>query len=136
MIDTTLKMNNALEPQKPRTQSPPCFKEPSHTTIDSDANYSNDALQEFFEGTDAKIDDPDLIHRKALLLKQNPMTLTNQLVSKWRVYGAQLSLNDCFETRDPKTMRSVWHVKVGIPDKSLFAQGSHMQKAQARFIAS
>ena len=31
---------------------------------DSDANYSNEALKMIFEGTDAKIDDEELLNRK------------------------------------------------------------------------
>ena len=45
-------------------------------------------------------------------------------------------LNDCVETRDPKTLRSVWHVKVGLPQKNLIGHASHQQKATARFLAT
>jgi hypothetical protein len=54
---------------------------------DSDANYSNEALQAFFLGSDAKIDDINLVNKKVLVSKQTPLTLVNQLVAKWKVYG-------------------------------------------------
>ena len=84
--------------------------------LDSDANYSNESLQEFYYGTDSRIDDEDLANKKHLISKQNPLSLLNQLISKWKSHGSKLNLNDCFETRDPKTSRSVWHVKVALPD--------------------
>lgn len=92
---------------------------------DSDADYSNEALQQIFEGTDAKLDDTELINKKSLVAKQNPLSLINQLVAKWKEHGKSLILNDCIETRDPKTMRAVWHVKVGLPEKDLFGKASH-----------
>jgi hypothetical protein len=45
--------------------------------VSSDANYSNKALADFFSGKDAKIDDPALMSKKNLVLKQNPLSLIN-----------------------------------------------------------
>ncbi len=104
--------------------------------VDSDVNYSDEALMEFFKGTDAKIDDPDLVNKKQLTAKQNPLSLVNQLVSKWKQHGSGINLNECWETRDPKTSRSVWHVKVGVAETNKFGVGSDQVKTQAKFLAT
>lgn len=74
-------------------------------SADSDADYTNEALTEFFKGTDAKIADPDLVNKKQLIAKQNPLSLVNQIISKWKRYGSSINLNECWETKDPKTSR-------------------------------
>jgi len=88
--------------------------------VDSDVNYSDEALAAIFASKDAKIDDPDLAQKKHLLAKQNPLSLVNQIISKWRKHGSSINLNECWETRDPKTSRSVWHVKVGVAEIEKF----------------
>lgn len=104
--------------------------------MDSEANYSNEALQDFFDGTDSKIDDEGLLNKKALIAKQNPLSLINQLSAKWKPYGSQINLLDCYETRDPKTLRSVWHVRISLTEKRISVEAQHQQKATARFLAS
>jgi hypothetical protein len=91
---------------------------------------------EFFKGTDTKIADPELVNKKHLTAKQNPLSLVNQLISKWRQYGSSINLNECWETRDPKTSRSVWHVKVGIAEIGKFGVASDYVKTQAKFLAT
>lgn len=103
---------------------------------DSDADYTDEALTEFFRGTDAKITDPDLVNKKQLTAKQNPLSLVNQLISKWRQHGSSINLNECWETRDPKTSRSVWHVKVGVAELGKFGVASDYVKTQAKFLAT
>lgn len=74
--------------------------------------------------------------KKDLVAKQNPLSLVNQLVSKWKPYGAKISLNEFWETRDPKTLRSIWHSKVGIADLKKVGVGSDTVKSQAKFLAT
>jgi hypothetical protein len=93
-------------------------------------------LKQLVSNDDAEIDDPELFNKKDLLNKQNPLSLMNQLGAKWRAHGNNISLNDCFETRDAKTSRSVWHYRVGIKDLNLFGQASHNQKKVAQFMAA
>lgn len=57
-------------------------------------------------------------------------------MAKWKEHGKELMLNDCIETRDPKTLRAVWHVKVGLPHRDLLGKASHQQKASARYLAT
>jgi hypothetical protein len=103
---------------------------------DSDANYSNEALQAFFLGSDAKIDDINLVNKKVLVSKQTPLTLVNQLVAKWKVYGVQIKMNEFWETRDPTTMCSVWHCKVGLQDHNLIGHASDCSKNTAKYLAT
>ena len=96
--------------------------------VDSDANYSDEALAEFFSGSNARIDDPDLAQKKNLLAKQNPLSLVNQIISKWKQHGSAINLNESWETRDPMTSRAVWHVKVGITEIGKFGVASDYVK--------
>ena len=104
--------------------------------VDSDVNYSDEALAEFFRGTDTKIDDPELVNKKQLTAKQNPLSLVNQLITKWKLHGSMINLNECWETRDIKTSRSVWHAKVGLAEVGRFGVASDHAKNQAKFLAS
>ena len=45
-------------------------------------------------------------------------------------------MNEFWETRDPKTMMSVWHCKVGIPELNLVGVGSDYRKDTAKFFAA
>ena len=45
-------------------------------------------------------------------------------------------MNECWETRDPKTSRSVWHVKVGVAEFGKFGIASDLVKTQAKFLAT
>ena len=52
--------------------------------IDSDSDYSIEALQMIQEGTDAKIDDEELLgSKKGLTIKGTPFALLNALYQKW-----------------------------------------------------
>lgn len=93
---------------------------------DSEANYSNEALQDFFDGKDCKIDDENLCNMKGLIAKQNPLSLINQLMSKWKPYGSSINCNDCYETRDPKTMRAIWHVRISLPELNIAVEAKHL----------
>ena len=51
---------------------------------DSDSDYSIEALQMIQEGTDAKIDDEELLgSKKGLTIKGTPFALLNALYQKW-----------------------------------------------------
>lgn len=61
--DSAVKDTKSSEEETPSDT----LKTGSARSSDSDANYSNEALQEIFEGSDAKLDDPELINKKALI---------------------------------------------------------------------
>ena len=60
----------------------------------------------------------------------------NQLAAKWKLFGSQIKLNDFWETRDPVTMSSVWHCKVGLPDHNIWGNASDGLKNNAKYLAS
>ena len=104
---------------------------------DSDANFSNEALQMIFEGTDAKIDDEDLLGKKKYLTtKGTPLALLNALQSKWHEGGKMIKNSKCWESRDQATCKLMWYFEVAVDELNLCIQASDTSKQKARQLAS
>jgi hypothetical protein len=71
----------------------------SVSSTSSQGDYGTAELAEIAMGTDARIDDPELLTtKKHLMLKgQNPLSLINALSSKWKRGGRLIDLNTCHE---------------------------------------
>lgn len=61
-------------------------------SFDSDADYSNESLRAIHEGSDCKIEDPDLIldgtaKKRVLANKVTPLGLIQVIIAKWKQGG-------------------------------------------------
>ena len=69
--------------------------------VNSDRDYPADVLTDIMMGRDARLDDPELLTtKKHLMLKgQNPLSLINALIAKWKLGGKYIDLNNCTESK-------------------------------------
>ena len=81
----------------------------------SDKDYGTSELTEIAMGTDARIDDPELLTtKKHLMLKgQTPLSLINALMSKWKRGGKLIDLSKCSEFKTAG--QSMFKFEIGIP---------------------
>jgi hypothetical protein len=86
--------------------------------------------------TDAKIDDIELHSKTALVAKQTPLTLMNQLNSKWKAGSKYLTMNEFWESKDPSEGRAIWNCRVGLKDHCIVGVASDFNKKRAQTIAS
>ena len=99
---------------------------------DSDSHYSDEALQMIHEGTDAKIDDEELLgSKKGLTTKGTPIAIFNALQQKWHLGGDRMKEIKTWESKDQKSQQSVWHFCYEINEIGIFAQGSDFNKRKA-----
>ena len=96
---------------------------------DSDANFSNESLQMIFEGTDAKIDDEEILGKKKYLTtKGTPLALLHNLQQKWHEGGDKIKNSKCWESRDPVSCRQIWHYEVTIEELGMVVQAEDWSK--------
>ena len=104
---------------------------------DSDANYSNEALQMIFQGVDAKIGDVELLGKKKYLTtKGTPLALLNALQSKWREGGKSIKNSKCWESKDGLSNQLTWHFEVAIEELNIRIEASDSSKVKAKQLAS
>ena len=104
---------------------------------DSDANYSNEALQMIFQGVDAKISDVELLGKKKhLTVKGTPLALLNALQSKWREGGKSIKNSKCWESKDQAANKLMWHFEVAVDELNLRVEASDTSKNKAKQLAS
>ena len=90
-----------------------------------------------FEGTDAKIDDEELLGRKKnLTQKATPLALINALQQKWREGGSKIKDTKCWESREQATCKQIWHFSIGIQELGLQVEAADSSKQKARQLAS
>ena len=102
----------------------------------NDTDYSTESLRDIMMGTDARIDDPELLtSKKDLMLKgQNPLSLINALAAKWKTYGKLIDLNNVAESKDAEG-KSMFRYRIGIP-KVCVGEATDTSKQRAKIVAS
>ena len=90
-----------------------------------------------YEGTDAKIDDEELLGKKKYLtMKGTPSALLHAVQQKWPQGGKMIKNSKCWESRDQSSCRQIWHYEVEIEELNMKIQGSDFSKQKARQLAS
>ena len=105
--------------------------------LDSDADYSNESLKAIHEGSDCKLEDQDLItdgtaKKRLLANKLTPLGLIQVVIAKWKQGGQNIRLDMTWETKDPATLKSIWHWRLGIPECGIIGESSNFNKARAK----
>ena len=90
-----------------------------------------------FEGTDAKIDDPELLSKKKnLTMRATPLAILNALQQKWPEGGSMIKNSKCWETKDQATYRQIWHYSAGIEELGIHVEAADFSKQKARQLAA